>query len=412
MRTGPNDVDIADGDALEEIYVKKGGFRKAGFYANFDIDGHKSIFSEVVPESRLMRAKAVLPLFSTGNLRAGSDIIYGVVDKFVERVKLNAKTGRPVDMLNLTRSLATDAVSAYLFQDSYGGLDELGKGLSASGMVNTFVAVGRFWYLPNWAFKWVEWFDGKYLLSKEVNDSLYTVDRFVDKVVAASVEKQRTKTAEKESLSYPARLLEAGFSESETRAQCKDLIFAGTDSTGMNLATICYELAKHPECYQKLREEILAAKLGRDEDLQALPYLRGVIQEGLRISMANPSRLPRIVPAGGWTFKDTYFPQGTLVACTPYELHLNDKVFDKALDFAPERWLEPTEAMKRDSIPFGLGTRQCIARNLASMELYCAVQRLVEEDALKGAKCCQDNIVILEWFNSKVIDEKIELVWK
>ena len=411
IRTGPNDVDIADGDALHPIYVEKGGFQKAPFYANFDIDGHKSIFSEIVPDKRAPRAKAVLPLFSTGNLRAGSDIIYDCVDKFVDRVKKEAKTGKPVDILNLSRCLATDAVTAYLFQDSYGGLDELGQDLSASGMVNTFVAVGRFWYLPNWAFKWVEWFEGKYLLSKEVNASLNTVDAFVERVVAATAEKLKTKKTGKETLNYPARLLETGFSESETRAQCKDLIFAGTDSTGMNLATICHELAKHPDAYQKLRQEVMKAKPSREEDLQSLPYLRGVIQEGLRISMANPTRIPRIVPAGGWTFKNTYFPPGTLVACTPYELHLNHEVYQNALDFSPERWSKPTEAMKRDHIAFGLGTRQCIARNLASMELYCAVQRLVEEDALNGAKCCQDNIVILEWFNSKVIGEKIELIW-
>jgi hypothetical protein len=45
------------------------------------------------------------------------------------------------------------------------------------------------------------------------------------------------------------------------------------------------------------------------------------------------------------------------------------------------------------------------------MELYCAVQRLVEQDVLKGAKCCSDRIEILEWFNSRVTDERIELVW-
>lgn len=61
---------------LGPIYVEKGGFRKMPFYANFDIDGHKSIFSEVDPASRTQRAKVVLPLFSTGNLRSGSDVIY------------------------------------------------------------------------------------------------------------------------------------------------------------------------------------------------------------------------------------------------------------------------------------------------------------------------------------------------
>lgn len=413
VRVGPNDVDIADGDALDEIYVKRGGFRKAGFYANFDIDGHKSIFSEVVPEERIARAKAVLPLFSTGSLRAGSDIIYKCVDQFVGRVKAGAKTGRPVDILNLSRSLATDAVSAYLFRDSYGGLDELGKELSASGMVNTFVAVGRFWYLPSWAFKWVEWFEGRYLLSQSVNDSLSTVDRFVSKVVSASVAKQSQHPTSDTTQSYPSRLLSAGFTPSETRAQCKDLIFAGTDSTGMNLATICHELAKNPVCYAKLRTEIHSAQpIARDTDLQSLPYLRGVIQEGLRLSMANPSRLPRIVPVEGWTFKGVYFPPGTIVACAPYEMHLNEEVFTDALAFEPERWESPTEAMKRDAIPFGLGTRQCIARNLASMELYAAVLRLVEADVLRGAGVVEENVVILEWFNSKVVGEKVELVWK
>ena len=150
-------VDIADGDALHAIYVERGGFRKVGFYANFDIDGHKTIFSEVDPASRITRAKAVLPLFSTGNLRAGSDVIYRCVDKMVARMQTEKKARRPVNVLNLTRSLATDAVTAYLFGESYDGLGETdGEAkLSASGMVDSFVAVGRFWYLPGWVFGWL-----------------------------------------------------------------------------------------------------------------------------------------------------------------------------------------------------------------------------------------------------------------
>ena len=403
VRTGPDSVDISDGDALAPIYVEKGGFRKTPFYANFDIDGHKSIFSEVDPASRILRAKPILPLFSTGNLRNGSDVIYRCVNKMVDRMKMEARSGHPVNVLNLTRSLATDAVSAYLFGESYDGLEENEDQLSASGMVDSFVAVGRFWYLPSWTFQTLEWLVAKISHDPEVARSMWRVDRFVKTVV------ERAAT-DKSSATYPARLLDAGISESETKAQCKDLIFAGTDSTGMNLATICFMLAKHPECYQKLRKEILAAK-PIEAELQSLPYLQGVVKEGLRLSMANPSRLPRLVPAGGWTFKDVYLPQDTAVSCTPYELHLDPSVFEDPLEFRPERWQNGTQNMIRDWVPFGLGTRQCIARNLATMELYCAVQRLVEEDVLSGARCCGDKIEILEWFNSKVVGEKIELQW-
>ena len=47
--------------------------------------------------------------------------------------------------------------------------------------------------------------------------------------------------------SYPARLLSSGATKNETAAQCKDVLFAGTDSTGNNLAFICWNLVANPE---------------------------------------------------------------------------------------------------------------------------------------------------------------------
>ncbi|KIW46026.1 uncharacterized protein PV06_01719 [Exophiala oligosperma] len=440
VRTGPNSVDIADGTALATIYTEKGGFGKTDFYANFDIDGHKSIFSETDPARRAPRAKAVAAMFSTTNLRQGQDIIYQCVDRFVDRLKEGRRSdnlGKPMNMLNFTRGLAVDAVSSYLLGNSYGALDEFGarqekravrkevsgtpdsenheQHMSASGMVDCFVAVGRFWYLPTWAFKWVESFDAWWNAEAEVSTSLSLVDEYVHGVVAqAEAAIAASKSSEKTShplTSYPARLLQAGLTISETRAQCKDLIFAGTDSTGMNMATILFNLTRQPECYKKLREEIFSADPGFD-DLQSLPYLRGVVKEGLRLSMANPSRLPRVVPPAGWTFKDTYFPPGTTVSCQPYTLHLNPEVFPEPHKFKPERWAEPTEEMLRDAIPFGLGSRQCIARNLATVELFCATERLARADALEGAHTLKDKVEILEWFNSKVVGERVDLVWE
>jgi cytochrome P450 len=440
VRTGPNSVDVSDGAALATIYTEKGGFGKAAFYANFDIDGHKSIFSETDPLQRAPRAKAVAALFSTSNLRQGQDIIYKCVDSFVDRLAEGAsgdQKGKPLNILNLTRGLAVDAVSSYLLGGSYGALDERSvkeekkavKGelvddqdgeMSASGMVNCFVAVGRFWYLPNTAFKMLESIDAWWNAEDQVSKSLALVDEFVAQVVSqAESALQAAKDNERAphssdtghpSTSYPARMLQAGFTVSEVHAQCKDLIFAGTDSTGMNLATILFHLVRNPQCYSSLRQEILTADPSFD-DLQSLPCLRGVVKEGLRLSMANPSRLPRVVPRQGWTFKGTYFPPGTVISCTPYSLHLNPTVFPDPSAFKPERWLEASEEMIRDAIPFGLGTRQCIARNLASVELFCAIEKVVRADVLMGAKALVDKIEILEWFNSKVVGERIDLVW-
>lgn len=67
--------------------------------------------------------------------------------------------------------------------------------------------------------------------------------------------------------------------------------------------------------------------------------------------------------------------------------------------------------MLRDSIAFGIGPRQCIARNLATAGLFWSVEGLVKSDVLRGARPVKDRIEILEWFNARVKDRKVELVW-
>lgn len=404
VRVSPKEVDINDGDAIQTIYVSKGGFPKAECYANFDIDGHKTIFSTTDADYRSPRAKAVVPMFSTRALRENEAAIWGCVDRMVDRLQQEALTRRPVNVLNLTRSLAVDAVSTHLFRENYDGVSERGPVLSVSAFVDAFVAVGRFFYLPNTAFVWLEWAIAKWAPDRATDDSMSLVDKFIATLVANTTAKSTT---------YPGRLLSAGVSDSEVRAQCKDLLFAGTDSTGMNLATIMRYLALHPEVYQGLKEEIRDNDTLGDKalDAQALPYLNAVVKEGLRISMANPTRLPHVVPAGGWNFKGVYFPAGSIVGCSPHELHFNPTVFPEPERFKPQRWLNPTEAMSKYWFAFGAGSRACIARNLATMELQLATERLARREALDGAKAVQDKVEIYEWFNSKVKGEKIELIY-
>ncbi|KAL1638506.1 hypothetical protein SLS58_008834 [Diplodia intermedia] len=434
VRIAPGEIDVSRGEALAAIYggaKKGGGFRKAACYRNFDIEGHQSIFSAVDPAHRAPRAKAVVGLFSTRAIKGeggrGEEVIRGVAERMCRRWKAEKRRskaaaapaaataqrgeGAKVDVLNLARSLALDAVSEYLFGRSYGGVEEglketggdaAGGELSASQFVNTFVAVGRFFYLPNWVFVAVEalamWFNVE---KHDVESSMGTVVSFVTGIVEEAEKDERKET-------YPGRLLKAGFTKDETSAQCLDLVFAGTDSTGMNLATACWWLAKKPEVYELLREEILA---NSDADPQTMPYLSAVIKETLRISMANPTRLPRVVPSQGWNFESTFIPPGTIVGLSPFTLHFNPDVFPCPDEFLPERWREPTPEMLRDHIPFGLGSRACIARNLATVELYLALREVVRSGVLEGATCVQDKIEILDWFNSRVVGEKIELEW-
>lgn len=238
VRVSPNEVDISDADAIGPIYVAKGGFIKADIYNNFDIDGHKTIFSTTNADYRSLRAKVVVPMFSTKNIRDNELALYGCVDRMVERMKEEASTGRSVNVLNLGRSLAVDAVSTHLFQQNYDGTSEKGNRLSVSAFVDAFVAVGRFFYLPNTAFLWLEWAIETFMPDKHTHESMAIVHKFVENLVSATP---------KGAQNYPGRLMALDLETTEVISQCKDLIFAGTDSTGMNIATICRQLALHPD---------------------------------------------------------------------------------------------------------------------------------------------------------------------
>ncbi|KAJ5020503.1 cytochrome P450, partial [Bipolaris maydis] len=232
----------------------------------------RTIFSTTNQEYRAHRAKAVLPLFSTKSLRENEQAIWGCVDCMVNRLKEEAKTKRPVNVLNLTRSLAVDAVSTHLFSRKTMTALVKRAGVECQRFVDAFCGSRTLLLSSKHRVCWIEWAAERWAPNRETDDSMSLVDKFVATLVGNTTSKSTT---------YPGRLLAIGLSDSEVRAQCKDLIFAGTDSTGMNLATIMRSLVLHPEKYQRLKEEFNKnADLGPDaQDAQALPYLNAVVKE-------------------------------------------------------------------------------------------------------------------------------------
>ncbi|KAJ0421626.1 cytochrome P450 [Aspergillus carlsbadensis] len=401
LRVSPNDVDIASGDAIEPIYLNRGGFPKPSVYSKFDVEGHTTIFSTLTLPERASRAKAVAPLFSTASIRDSQDALNAVVSDFVERIRRDAKSGQPVNVLQIARALAIDAVTTYLFQERYGALEENVEVMSASPFVDAYVGVGAFFNFTCGGL-------GEYLVGllehltqgPKTAKSFVAMDEYTRRLVKSSVPN---------SGSYQSRLLER-VSESQSQIEVKDVCFAGTDSTGMNTATIMWYLAKCPQIYNRLRASLEATAVSNLSPITD-PYLRGVVREGLRLSWANPIRLPRSVPSPGWQYKSYFFPPGTSVGVAAFQLHQDESVFPDPQEFRPERWLNPTDEMLNNFFAFGKGTRACIAQNLGNMEVTLAIMGVARADLLAGARAIGKRIEIAEWFNSRVKGEEILIQW-
>ncbi|KAJ5893414.1 hypothetical protein N7495_005105 [Penicillium taxi] len=398
LRVAPNDIDIAAGDAIEPIYLARGGFPKSLAYKKFNIEGHSTIFSTLTLPERAARAKSVAPLFSTTSLRQSEKVLSPVFDDFVRRLRREAKNGKPVNVLNVSRCMAIDAISAYLFQHQYGALNEDSDVMSASPFVDAYVGVGAFFNLMPGRMGDILMMAIERFRATELTEIAFSlIDSYTSQLI---------KVATPKSGSYQSRLLEKQ-SAIQSQIELKDICFAGTDSTSMNTATTMWYLAKYPETYDRLRQEIQTS-VSKGEDPAQCNYLRGVIREGLRLSWANPIRLPRVVPAVGWNYHQYYFPAGTNVGVASFQLHQDEAVFPNPLRFDPGRWLNPTDDMLNHFFAFGKGTRACIAQNLGFLEVTTAILKVAEADLLRGSRVIdQEKIQIKEWFNSRVEGEKI-----
>jgi cytochrome P450 len=408
LRIGPYKVDISDADAIPPLYITQGGFIKDRCYENFAIDGHLTIFSTVDMAKRAPRVKAVMPLFSTSAIRASTAKLYGCCDQFIVRLKNEISTGQPVNILNTGRSLAIDLVTTHLLQHNYDGTHEKElPRLSASAFVDSIISVGRFFYLPPEVFKALTWTINKIVPTDHIKTSSDLMDQFIDQILAVTKKGDAT---------YPGKLMDTNISVGELRAQVKDLMLAGTDSTGTNIGYLVRALVMDQQKLVILEKELEENKKSANPlDIQSLPYLSGAVKESFRLSMASSGRLPRQMPPGGWTFKGHYFPPGVEVGCTAFVMGLDPDVFPEPEKFKPERWSTPDDAhreqMHKQFFPFGVGSRMCIARNLATSNLHMLLEKLVESRVLVGAKMCQEELEWHEWFNVHIKGDKILLEW-
>jgi len=152
------------------------------------------------------------------------------------------------------------------------------------------------------------------------------------------------------------------------------VIGAGTETTAWTLSVISYHVLANPDILSKLLAE-MEGKNGLKE-LEQLPYLTAVVQEGLRLSFGVAGHLQRVSPDQVLKFNDWEIPPGTPVSMSALIQHLDPRIFPSPSSFLPTRFLEDP-SLSKYLISFSKGSRQCLGMNLAWAELYLCVKGVI-----------------------------------
>ena len=176
----------------------------------------------------------------------------------------------------------------------------------------------------------------------------------------------------------------SAFSDKALRDMIMNFMLAGRDTTASTLSWIFYELGlkENREVLEEVQREVDDVLEGGTisfNDLQSLPYLRGVIWEALRLHPIVPimtvtSKVDDVLPDG------TDLPKGTRVLIANYAIGRDKERWgDDALEFKPTRWIPFTQPSQYDFPMFKGGRRLCLGKDMALFEMSVVAAMMLQK---------------------------------
>ena len=170
------------------------------------------------------------------------------------------------------------------------------------------------------------------------------------------------------------------FKDSEIVDHMSFLMMAAHDTTTSTLCSMIYELAKHPEWQNRIREEVQA--IGEDvldfDEVHRIDSASLVLRETLRRYPPLPV-IPRMAERD-FDFAGYHIPAGAMVVVSPIFTHHMPEWWDDPWRFDPERFGEKRAEHERHShqfIPFGGGPHMCLGKRFAEAQVTTVLYHLL-----------------------------------
>ncbi|NUS43201.1 MAG: cytochrome P450 [Mycobacteriaceae bacterium] len=159
------------------------------------------------------------------------------------------------------------------------------------------------------------------------------------------------------------------------------VLMAAHDTSTITLATMAYQLARHPEWQDRARTESQSFAADLDYDaLGELTVLDAVMKESLRLNAPVPGLARQAVED---TEVDGYFvPKGAHVFAVPMVNHHDPRLWTDPERFDPARF-GPERAEDKSHrfawMPFGGGVHKCIGLYFAQLEVKTIMHNLLRQ---------------------------------
>jgi cytochrome P450 len=227
---------------------------------------------------------------------------------------------------------------------------------------------------------------------KQFKDDCQQVHRFADHFVHLALQEVDKPLEENTRYVFLRELAKTNKDPIELRSQLLNILLAGRDTTAGLLGWTCWNLARHPSIYNKLRTKIVEefGTYDRPRDitfssLKSCTFLQHVLKEALRLFPSVPLNARQAtrdttLPVGGGPdgTSPIFVKKGQEVGYSVYVMQRREDIWGKdAAIFDPDRWVD--RKVGWEYLPFNGGPRICLGQQFALTEVGYVLTRLIQK---------------------------------
>lgn len=378
VRIAPDELSYTTGAAWKKIYGQRSPAEFEKCLDGRGIAGPNMKNTKVsgivtAPHERHARLRrAILPAFSDRALKEQEGFLQLYTDKLVAQLQRACRSARKEGREDMSRwyaLMAFDIISDLAFGQPAGCLDNAEQpwlqviGQRARSIV--WYQFGLYYGLDN------SWLLSRWLVPQSAVAARKNHVALTTAKVTKRLEQQAN--GRKDFMSYIVDNENEKLGKMELVAMASSFIVAGSGTSSSALTGTTFLLGRNKNQYRRLADEVRSAFTHASEiTIEAtarLPYLRTVIEEGMRLYPPSPSTLPRFVPGKGEFIEGKWVPGGTAVGVHQLSAGRMETNFHRADEFLPERWLGSQDESaqfggddRAATQPFSYGPRNCIGQ--------------------------------------------------
>ncbi|KAK5079679.1 hypothetical protein LTR24_009066 [Lithohypha guttulata] len=404
VRIGPNSLSFSSPTALRTIYQSsrlQNQLRKSDYYKTIDAPaGAYSTHSEVGRRKHAFRRRVLDQAFSEASMRSAEEFVINNVDTLCGLLSNGDSWSQPRRMDDYATYFVYDVMGDLVFGKPFDCMTNAEHRFvpkmitESSKFLYVFVARRLISCEPL-----MHWLGGQ-AARDEYHFVAYAAARMKERIA-----KEEEKDVRKDMMHYILNAKDPVTSRSltqlELEAETSLLIAAGADTTSSSLAAAFHYLTLPSSkpvldyLQRQLRKKFSVVSFITWSALKNHTYLRAVVEEIVRLLPAVPSELPRtIMQKPGIDIAGEFIPAGTTVGCSAFVLAHDAEAYPSPYAFKPERWIpkdaethlaevsplqDPEQIAKaREAFcAFSLGSRGCVGKQLAYMELCLVLARVL-----------------------------------